>query len=145
MGGIQAFSIRTRPQDIGYPDSWVHGEIAVVGQIVNVGGSFKLNAELSGRAPLECSRCLKSFDQSVFFRFETEVEETDIRPQSDLVDISPFIREELIFQEPMKPLCSEECRGICSHCGAELNQMDCQCDRTVLDPRLAGLGRLLEP
>ena len=94
---------------------------------------------------LDCSRCLKSFEQAVHFQFEEELAEKDISLQSDLVDIAPFIREALIFQEPMKPLCGEYCHGICPSCGADLNQTECGCDRTFLDPRLAGLRQLLEP
>lgn len=145
LGEIQQFSVHVDAQEIGGEDVWVTGEVDVSGQITNIGNSLRLDGELTGKAFLECSRCLKAYEQSVHFQFEEELSGTDISLQTDLIDISPFLREALIFQEPMKPLCSENCRGICPNCGADMNQSECKCDRTIVDPRLAGLRRLLEP
>ena len=64
--------------------------------------------------------------------------------QSGTLDIAETIRAALIFYEPMQPLCGEDCKGLCFHCGADRNQKECQCEQKVIDPRLAGLGRLLE-
>jgi uncharacterized protein len=145
LGETQQFSVTADAQEIGGDDVWVVGEVAISGQITNIGNSFRLEGTLTGKAFLECSRCLKAYEQAVHFQFEEEFSKEDILLQIEWIDIAPFIREALIFHEPMKPLCSENCRGICPACGADLNQTDCNCDRTVIDPRLAGLRRLLEP
>jgi uncharacterized protein len=144
IGETQPFAIKTDAVGIDALDCWVYGEIAVSGQVTNIGGAFQLRANVASQARMECSRCLKSFEQPVEFVFEDEFATEEIRPQGDWIDISAAIREALIFQEPMKPLCSEECQGICACCGADLNQTECGCDLTVIDPRLAGLQRLLE-
>ena len=145
MGGVQPFSVVADAKEIGGAETWVAGEVEVYGHITNIGISLRLDGELTAKALLECSRCLKPIEQLVKFQFEEELAGADIPLQTDLVDISPAIREALIFQEPMKPLCNEDCRGICPSCGIDLNQTECKCDRTFVDPRMAGLRRLLDP
>lgn len=144
IGAVQPFSVVTDAQEIGESEPWVQGDIAVTGQIANVGASFRLTAEVVARAPMECSRCLKAFEQPVKFRFEEDLESAVIGFGNDWIDIAEGIRAALIFQDPMQSLCDEACKGICFRCGADLNQVDCGCDRTVVDPRLAALGKLLE-
>jgi uncharacterized protein len=39
----------------------------------------------------------------------------------------------------MKPLCSEDCKGICPQCGQDLNEGECDCEIETVDPRLAKL------
>lgn len=55
------------------------------------------------------------------------------------LDLEELLREELQLSWPSKVLCSEECKGICSVCGQNLNEGDCECDSFVPDIRLAGL------
>ena len=54
------------------------------------------------------------------------------------------MREQLYLALPMKPLCREDCRGLCAECGANLNLTTCGCARRWEDPRLAGLRALLD-
>ena len=55
------------------------------------------------------------------------------------VDLAPAVREQILLQIPSSPLCREDCRGLCPRCGSDLNERDCGCDRTVMDPRWAVL------
>jgi uncharacterized protein len=55
----------------------------------------------------------------------------------DEVDLSPLICEELLLALPTRPLCREECRGLCPRCGTNLNQGECRCPEPASDPRLA--------
>lgn len=143
IGGIQAFSVVVSAQDIGEPDPWVQGDISVSGRIVNVGTIFRLFGNVTGKAAFECSRCLKVFEQAVDFQFEEDLDSALGYPD-DWIDIAEPIRAALIFQEPMQPLCREDCKGLCLFCGADRNQVDCDCGKQKIDPRLAALGRLLE-
>jgi uncharacterized protein len=52
----------------------------------------------------------------------------------DTVDLVELLHEELQLALPVKPLCTEACRGICPGCGAELNEEECTCTPEV-DPR----------
>jgi uncharacterized protein len=58
------------------------------------------------------------------------------------LDLDPVVREQLLLAIPSYPVCSEACKGLCSVCGANLNERDCGCDRHVPDPRWAGLEKL---
>ncbi len=51
-----------------------------------------------------------------------------------------LICNELLAQWPMRVLCKEDCKGLCSRCGADLNVSPCDCDRTSLDPRMAAIS-----
>lgn len=59
------------------------------------------------------------------------------------VDLSELARETFILNMPSKTLCREDCRGLCSGCGVNLNYEKCRCKKEV-DPRLAALAKILE-
>ena len=59
------------------------------------------------------------------------------------VDVGELAREAFILDMDTKTLCSEDCKGLCPHCGADLNLGPCSCKKDV-DPRLAVLAKLLE-
>ncbi len=144
VGGIQPFSVVVTPREIGENEPWVEGDISVTGQIVNVGTVFRLTGFVLAQATLECSRCLNVFEQTVRFSFEDEFEAAMFGYADESLDISESIRAALIFQEPMQPLCREDCKGLCPHCGTDRNQTDCDCEKQRIDPRLASLKRLLK-
>jgi uncharacterized protein len=59
-----------------------------------------------------------------------------------VIDLDPIVREQILLAVPGYPVCDEGCKGLCSVCGANLNERDCGCDRRVPDPRWAGLKNL---
>jgi uncharacterized protein len=59
-----------------------------------------------------------------------------------VIDLDPIVREQVALALPGYPVCAEGCKGLCSVCGANLNERDCGCDRHVPDPRWAGLKNL---
>ena len=75
---------------------------------------------------LRCSRCADFFSTTVtdsdFLRAYPASED------ADSIDISPDMREDLLLHIPSFPLCSEECRGLCAQCGADLNKGSCHCE-----------------
>lgn len=62
--------------------------------------------------------------------------------ESDHIDPNFFVREQILLQLPMKPLCRPDCQGLCSRCGTDLNSGRCQCKAPVADPRWASLESL---
>lgn len=92
---------------------------------------LQLNAE--AEVQTECVRCLKEFFLPVKFEFEELYQfpsryrqETDqVLPEDGYIDLSSLYREYLILALPIKPLCREECRGLCEECGADLNVTSC--------------------
>jgi uncharacterized protein len=59
-----------------------------------------------------------------------------------VIDVDPVVREQIVLALPPYPVCGEGCKGLCSVCGANLNEGECGCDRRVPDPRWAGLEKL---
>lgn len=62
--------------------------------------------------------------------------------EGDEIDVSALVHEQTILALPTRPLCAESCRGLCPHCGANLNTDPCGCSVTTTDPRLAVLRTL---
>ncbi len=99
-----------------------------------------------------CARCLRNLTRTVtqhseqcFARVGTEVEDQDIIAYSgNEIDLSDTVADNIFAAVPVRDLCSEDCRGICPHCGIDLNRGTCHCQESQVDPRLAGLARLLE-
>lgn len=107
----------------------------------------------------ECSRCLETFDTDLSGELnfiitteeskavlgtDTGAEVVTIKASEPVVDLNGIIKEALMLAIPMKPLCSEECRGLCPSCGANLNEEKCDCKVDETDERWEGLKDLLE-
>jgi len=98
-----------------------------------------------------CDRCGKEFDQEKKIAYECvlsdEIQDesnVDIIPlEHDTVDVDELARTAFILEMDTKTLCSEDCKGLCPRCGADLNLGPCSCKKEV-DPRLAALAKLLE-
>lgn len=128
----------------------------VEGTVTRMGARLLLNADVSGTVRLRCSRCIELFDMPIetaldiiFYRGEVprDVDEDDIVPVTEAdeggYDILPHVREAVILELPMRFLCSEDCKGLCPRCGANLNRGPCGCAQVEDDPRWAPLKKLL--
>ena len=105
---------------------------------------------------LHCARCLKECILPVELEFEEcfihmkdapRDEDTELL-QDDMdvgflpeegIDLKDIVEEQILLNIPMKPLCQDGCKGLCSICGADLNLEECGCDRWQSDPRFAVL------
>jgi len=108
----------------------------------------KINAKLD----CECVRCLTSFNQPLKTEF-TELYAfsrnsiTDsglIVPEDAHLDLKPIIREYMLLEVPMSPLCRPDCKGLCPICGENFNERNCNHEDDSIDPRLAILKSLLD-
>jgi uncharacterized protein len=110
---------------------------------------------------LQCSRCAEPFTFPVDVPFdlyylphadntgegEVEIEEDDLETafyKDDVIDLGQLMKEQFYLALPMKPLCAEDCRGLCPQCGANLNQLTCNCVSGWTDPRLDALRSLVK-
>lgn len=100
--------------------------------------SFVLTGNLSGHLVLSCSRCLKEFKYKLDISITEELLKKDIQDLSK-VDLKPIFRENIILNIPIKLICSDDCQGLCSQCGTNLNLKKCECKEDNIDPRLAKL------
>ncbi len=104
----------------------------------------------SAPAIFECARCLKEFPGVV----ETEIcelfaipahfdaEEDSYPVEGDEIDLEPMLRDALTLSLPLNPLCSQDCKGLCAHCGKEMTAEICGCTKETTDPRWAELDAL---
>src|SRR5574337_1410111 len=63
--------------------------------------------------------------------------------RDDRLDLTELLRENVLLSLPLQPLCRADCRGLCPHCGVNLNERSCQCRAHEGDPRLLPLQHLL--
>lgn len=89
--------------------------------------ALTLNTRIEGMISVTCSRCLKVFIKDLTKEIVLNYRVDASRP---VVDVDPDIREEIILDYPMKPLCSNACKGLCSRCGKNLNEGGCSCGIT---------------
>lgn len=74
----------------------------------------------------QCGRCLQEFSR----RLEAEVCHFYDKSDEAELDMAEDIREDILLEVPMNPLCAEDCRGLCLKCGVDLNHGSCRCDRS---------------
>ena len=63
---------------------------------------------------------------------------------SKIIDIDDIVANNFLMNVEGKYLCSEDCKGLCQHCGADLNEGDCGCSQENIDPRWAALVDIME-
>lgn len=99
-----------------------------------------------------CSRCMEDVLSNVTAEFSKELktnfegedeEELHEYLEGSVLDLEKFVLDEIYMNVPMKVLCKEDCEGLCSTCGVNLNHQSCDCENDNVDPRLAGLKDLL--
>ncbi len=128
----------------------VTGRLSPAGQ-----GTLYFSGHLAGEANAECRRCLADIAvpvaddvQLVFAEADAEgADDPDVYPldpQAGSLDLRPAIREQWLLAVPAYALCREDCKGLCSTCGADLNEGPCTCDKQP-DPRWAALAKLTDP
>jgi uncharacterized protein len=125
---------------------------------------FRLVGTLTTTLELRCSRCLEPFLMPVAAAFDLrylpegvgaadgdESEDGELGDDDtsaayygdEEIDLGALIREQFYLALPMKPLCREDCKGLCPQCGTNLNTDTCRCQIVWEDPRLAGLKALI--
>lgn len=63
--------------------------------------------------------------------------------EGDEIDLLPYVEQAIFLATPMKTLCRPDCKGLCPQCGINLNENECSCDKSPIDPRFAVLADLL--
>ena len=150
------------------PDYRVVSPVELSMDVSKVGADvFQASGRVQTRLEFACSRCLEPYEVPIDATFELryvpqpqagdasasedhaeerEIGEDDLTTafyKDGLLDIGDLLREQFQLALPMKPLCSDACRGLCPQCGANRNRMDCGCSAAWEDPRLAPLKSLL--
>ena len=144
------------------------GEAEFLGPILSrlelrpIADTIEVHGRLGTRLRLTCARCLTEFEQDLDRELHCtyaprpperrDPKAGDVELSADdvgliffegrTIDTAEAVREEILAAIPYRALCREDCRGLCPHCGTDLNTGRCACVKKAADPRLAVLTRL---
>lgn len=115
----------------------LEGDLEVNSNKVNFKGTLKTEVRLP------CDRCMSD----LIYHIESEVtesfgqthpeDEEESKPiEQSTIDLTPTVVETILLSLPMKAICSENCKGMCTVCGQNFNEKSCDCDLDYTDPRL---------
>ncbi len=128
----------------------------LAGEAVRGSRGVDVEARLEAEVRLGCSRCAEPFeipiqadffltlvpDATEFGAGETKVEPGDASlfyVQEGKADLVSIAAEQIYLNLPLKPVCKDDCKGLCPQCGANRNWTSCSCAGEEPDPRLAPL------
>jgi uncharacterized protein len=108
-----------------------------------------VTGRLRGSASANCARCARPVPLDIAL----ELCELFVEPGHELadeayelsgtdIDLEPVFRDALTLALPLNPLCEADCKGLCPHCGRDLNEGACSCRVESVDPRWAPLEEL---
>ena len=137
---------------VGFPSP-----MKVKGQITNTAGYMRMTLTTSVEYVAQCARCLSPVSGVFTLDLEKTVAPRDLLGDLDeykldefaiiedgFLDMDEQLLEQLEMEFPMRFLCREDCKGLCPKCGKNLNEGECDCDHTEIDPRMEPLRKLLE-
>lgn len=112
-----------------------------------------LDFKLSYSVRKPCDRCLEESEEKLNLDYsytivtslhEDNHDERYILAENKLLDLDELVYSTVMTELPTKSLCSPGCKGLCSICGANLNEKDCGCAKSQVDPRLEILRKLMD-
>ena len=125
--------------------------VSINGTVSNKSSLIRFEAVISFEYNSPCHRCgtetvknhTVKVDKSLATSIEGDDSDTILLVPDMKLDIDEFLYSEVLVSLPTKHLCSDDCKGICSKCGKNLNQGKCDCPEKEIDPRLSALADLL--
>lgn len=93
-----------------------------------------VESDFTGNLLQECVRCLDEYYQPITanftelfsFRYRRNLESELFVPDDGFIDLGPLARDYLLLEQPIKPICRPDCKGLCSYCGVNLNETVCE-------------------
>lgn len=119
-------------------------------------GGCLMRGQIQGAVIVPCNRCAEDARVQISSSFDEFEEIPENAPRSDqpgdghivfdrnapMLNLDEVAWEQFMLALPARPLCRENCRGLCVKCGANLNLGDCDCRQEEMDPRMAALAGL---
>ena len=129
------------------------GDVRLDGVIESVVDGLLVRGSVSGDMEMACARCLTDLQQHVsadvveLFTDPADAESPDdveagYEITEGVIDLDTLIRDALVPAVPYRPLCREDCKGLCAQCGINRNEADCACVDQTVDARWAALEGL---
>ena len=156
--GKGSFAHTYQPEELNLGDERVRitEPITVNGRVKKSGSEVHVSGRVETRVNVECDRCLKTIELPVSAGFKLpyitgqEYETShaaELTPDEmalsvfdgEAIDLDEIVREQILLSVPDRVLCEENCKGICSICGTNLNTGSCECKSSEVDPRWAAL------
>ena len=160
-GGVETLDRRYDPAAFALENEAFRlvAPVELTGEAQKDSQKVRLKGRVTTTLECDCSRCLEPFPVPVDASFdvlllpssensgtaEKEIAEDDLGVsyyKDDVVDLGELMREQFFLAVPMKPLCRQDCQGLCPVCGINRNRETCTCQTAWVDPRLEALKNL---
>lgn len=103
------------------------GPIPITAQVSKITNVLSVELAVNAQILCTCSRCLEDFKKDLKKNIRLNYQVDNLAP---LIDLDPDIRDEIMLEYPLKPLCKPDCKGLCPKCGKNLNEGGCSCATT---------------
>lgn len=155
--GTYSFEFVTECKELDLQDNKnFNNRINITSQVDKRVGNVVVKTEVTTKADFQCDSCLVDFTDTLqesftllytsdksFFEADEEDVVPLVRSKTSEIDLKAGVRDALLLAIPIKVICSDECKGLCPECGANLNEALCECTKESVDPRWAGLRKLV--
>ena len=150
IGISRSFDFEDERMPVG--DDLVLTDFAGTAKISRTPQGLLVQGDFQGTAPLECVRCLSGFSRRMHWDFtelyafkkENVTDSGLLMPEDAHIDLQPLMREYALLEVPINPLCRPDCKGLCSVCGENRNEVDCGHGNDRDDTPFSNLGELLK-
>lgn len=153
-----SFEIASGDIDLGEDSARLIGHLRVSGTVAPL-PKIEVVGRIEGSLELDCTRCLSPMPYPIDINFddvfveaaemnasdERELDSSDMKADvlsEGKIDLKEVAREQILLSLPTQVFCSEDCKGLCDRCGANLNRGTCDCGKDDIDPRWAALKNL---
>ena len=153
-GGPREFPVAGEPDELGLPVDIFPSPVEVRLRVEETGDLITADFHIHAVTRQVCDRCAIEFEMPLevqhrmYFipegsgRMSDDEEVKYFHPDRPELEIGGDVHDALLLAVPLKILCREECRGLCPHCGADLNLEECSCAVEQIDPKWIKLEKL---
>ena len=123
------FREEINPRDLDLDTETVSFELPIIVELFaqRVTNTVIIRLNIAGTMSGVCSRCLAGFNIEINKKLDLNF---PLDNSEKFIELDPDIREEIMVDYPMKPLCKSDCKGLCQKCGKNLNEGGCSCGTT---------------
>jgi uncharacterized protein len=154
--GIHEFNLQVQAGEIELSNKEFYPYPLLLKIIVDkIHDVYRFKIHIHTQARYTCDRCLDEYEtgfsetvEQIYQLGHSELdadEEIEILPEGTReIDISKAIQDTFLMSRPLQLLCREDCKGLCTECGANWNHQTCSCTTRPVDPRLEKLKMLIK-
>ncbi len=152
--GIHRYQFRSSAVELDLGSAF-KDEMRVEATLEKTGNQFFLNATIATVGTFLCDRCATEFSGPISPQYrmvyvqdgidsaQLDPSEVQVIPAGlNIIDLDEDVRQTVLLSVPLKLLCNNDCRGLCSHCGKNRNSESCSCSDAIPDSRWEKLRSL---